>query len=95
MNPNLTQTICGTALLCAALNLNLAYAAEGPNAPAVAPTAPGTNAPAGPRGGGRGPQVPLSDADQAEIAKLADLPPWTPGAGDGSYFVGPMYTPAP
>jgi len=56
--------------------------------------APGTNAPArGRRGGGRG--GPLSEADQTEIAKLAGLPEWTPGAGDGDYCIGPTYAPAP
>ena len=56
-----------------------------------------TNNPAGARrgGGGRGPQAPLSEADQAEVAKVADYPEWTAGAGDGNYSTGPMYAPAP
>ena len=37
----------------------------------------------------------MSDADKAEIATLDSFPAWTPGAGDGNYFVGPMYAPAP
>jgi enterochelin esterase-like enzyme len=37
----------------------------------------------------------MSAADQAEVATLADFPAWTPGAGDGNYFIGPNYTPAP
>jgi enterochelin esterase family protein len=95
MTTNFTKTICATALFCAALNLNLASAADATNAPAVAATPPGTNAPAGARGGGRGPQLPLSDTDKAEIATLDSFPAWPPGAGDGNYFVGPMYAPAP
>ena len=38
---------------------------------------------------------PMSAADQAEVAKLAEFPPWTPGAGDGNYSIGPDYRPAP
>ncbi len=37
----------------------------------------------------------MTAADQAEIAKLAQLPSWTPDAGDGSYCIGPNYAPAP
>lgn len=37
----------------------------------------------------------MTPADQAAIAKLADLPAWTPGAGDGDYVMSPPYTPAP
>jgi enterochelin esterase-like enzyme len=37
----------------------------------------------------------MTAADQAEIAKVAQLPPWTPAAGDGSYSIGPNYSPAP
>ncbi len=60
------------------------------------PAANGTTPPAaGPRRGGRGGGAPLSDADKAEIAKLADYPAWAPGSGDGRFFVGPNYTPAP
>ena len=38
---------------------------------------------------------PMSAADQAEVAKLADFPPWTPGAGDGNYSIGPDYSSCP
>src|SRR5476651_223730 len=89
MTTNFTKTICATALFCAALNLNLASAADATNAPAVAATPPGGGR------GGRGPQLPLSDSDKAEIATLDSFPAWPPGAGDGNYFVGPMYAPAP
>jgi enterochelin esterase-like enzyme len=94
MTTNFTKTICAAALFCAALNLHPASAADATNAPAIATTTSTTNAPGARRGGGnRG--GPLSEADQAEIATLANIPAWTPGVGDGSYFVGPMYTPAP
>src|SRR4029453_11238159 len=47
------------------------------------------------RGGGRGTRPPLTEADIAEIATLERFPPWTPAAGDGNYFIGPEYAPAP
>jgi iron(III)-enterobactin esterase len=63
--------------------------------PAAAPGASPTAAPAAPqRGGGRG-GAPLTPADTEEIAKLDKFPAWTAGAGDGNYFVGPEYAPAP
>jgi enterochelin esterase-like enzyme len=37
----------------------------------------------------------MTDAEKAEVAKLADLPPWKPGAGDGDYRIGPDYPEAP
>jgi iron(III)-enterobactin esterase len=95
MTTNFTKTICATVLFCSALNLNLATAADTTNAPAIATMTPATNAPAGARRGGGNRGGPLSEADQAEIATLANIPAWTPGVGDGSYFVGPMYAPAP
>jgi enterochelin esterase-like enzyme len=65
-----------------------------PAAPVTTPGAPPATAPAGPpRGCCRG--VPLSDADTVEIAKLDQFPAWTPGVGDGNYFIGPDYAPAP
>ncbi|MEY2881696.1 MAG: hypothetical protein RLZZ15_4076, partial [Verrucomicrobiota bacterium] len=42
--------------------------------------------------GGRG--EPLTAADQAAIAKLAELPPWKPGAGVGDFSIAPPYAPA-
>lgn len=68
-----------------------APAAGTPNAgPALAPGAPGAAGRAGGRGG-RGPAVPLTDEEKAEIAKLAELPLWKPGAGNGDYRHGPNY----
>src|SRR5476649_2499666 len=88
---NLLRHVALLALLSGA---SLIFAAA--DTPAPAPTAPAAAAGApAPRRGGRGGGAPLSDADKAEIAKLADLPPWTPGVGDGNYFTGPSYTPAP
>lgn len=54
--------------------------------PATAPAA---------RGRGRGRGAPLTEADSAEIAKLDAFPAWTAAAGDGNYFIGPEYAPAP
>jgi enterochelin esterase-like enzyme len=71
---------------CVAAMLYLLSGANSAFSQVVAPT----NAPAVGRRGG-----PLSNADKAEIAKVADYPAWTPGAGDGNYFIGPMYAPAP
>src|SRR6185436_3176476 len=45
--------------------------------------------------GGRGNAAPMPDAEKAEIAKLSELPPWKPGAGDGDYRIGPDYPAAP
>jgi hypothetical protein len=82
----LQKTTCVAAMICLLSGANSAFSQV------VAPStnAAPTNAPAAGRRGG-----PLSDADKAEIAKVADYPAWTPGAGDGNYFIGPMYAPAP
>lgn len=79
--------ICGAAQLCLALGAISVFSQN--TAPPT--NAASTNAPGGPRRFG----PPLSNADQAEIAKLANLPMWTPGAGDGDYFIGPEYATAP
>jgi len=71
----------------------------GQTTPAAAPPPAGptqTEAAGAARGGGRGaPRAPLTEADAAEIATLDRLPAWKPGAGDGNYFIGPDYAPAP
>lgn len=46
-----------------------------------------------PRRGARRP--PITPEEQAQIAKLAELPAWKPGDGDGDYSIGPDYSPAP
>src|SRR5689334_18083250 len=55
--------------------------------------------PNGPQGGaargGRRGGPPITAAEQAELAPLAELPAWKPGAGDGDYSIGPDYAPAP
>src|SRR5436305_9450641 len=55
--------------------------------------------PNGPQGGaargGRRGGPPITAAEQAELAPLAELPAWKPGAGDGNYSIGPDYAPAP
>jgi enterochelin esterase family protein len=87
------------ALLGVALSLPAADAVPTPppseasqaNAPAPAPGAPGPQAGPG-RGAGRG--GPLTDEDKAAIARLADLPVWKRGAGDGDYSLAPPYEPA-
>jgi enterochelin esterase-like enzyme len=58
-----------------------------------APAGPATGAPGARKGGPPGP--PITAAEQADIATLNDLPVWKAGDGDGSYSIGPMYTPAP
>jgi hypothetical protein len=58
-------------------------AAQTPAAPGTTPTP------------GRGNRPPLTEADAAEIAKVETYPAWTPKAGDGNFFIGPEYAPAP
>jgi enterochelin esterase family protein len=67
-------------------------AATVPSAP-INPGTPGAPEGGGRRGGGRG--GPLTADDQAAVAKLAALPPWTPGVGAGDYSIAPPYAPAP
>jgi enterochelin esterase-like enzyme len=59
------------------------------------PTPPAGVAGGPPQGGGRGNRAPLTEADAAEIAKLETFPAWTRAAGDGNFFIGPDYAPAP
>ncbi len=73
-------------LLCLVAGTTPIFAADAP--------APGATPPAG-KGKGAVRGGPMSAADQAEVAKLAEFPPWTPGAGDGNYSIGPDYRPAP
>ncbi|MGD0412887.1 MAG: alpha/beta hydrolase-fold protein [Verrucomicrobiota bacterium] len=82
---------CGAALLCLLSGADSTFSQDAAQSPNPAPT----NAPAGARRGRGNLGGPLSAADEAEIARLADLPAWTPGAGDGNYFIGPTYAPAP
>jgi enterochelin esterase-like enzyme len=86
---------CGAALLCLLAPVNSILGADTADAPKVAPaaTTTPTNAPAGRRGGNRG--GPMTEAEQAEVAKLASLPAFKPGTGDGDYSIGPTYAPAP
>jgi enterochelin esterase-like enzyme len=63
------------------------------NATAPATAAPATAPGAGGRRGGRG--GPITPESQAAIAKLAELPTWKAGAGNGDYSIAPPYTPAP
>jgi hypothetical protein len=84
------QIIRDAALLCLLSGANLVFSQD----MTTNTNATSTNAPAGARrGGSRG--GPLSEADRAEIAKLAGIPAWTSDAGEGNYFVGPVYAPAP
>jgi enterochelin esterase-like enzyme len=65
------------------------------DAPAAAPAATAPAQP-GPRGGARGGRGgAMTAADQAVIAKLAELPAWKPGADDGDYMMTPPHLPAP
>src|SRR5262249_3083740 len=45
--------------------------------------------------GGQRPGNPATPEDLADIAKLASLPTFVKGAGDGDFSTGPDYTPAP
>jgi enterochelin esterase family protein len=82
---------CCVVVLCLALG-ELSNSAWAQQTPATAPGA--TTRGAGRRGGGmRG--APLTDAEKAEIAKLAELPTWKAGDGDGNYSIGPAYAPCP
>jgi len=82
-------------LLCLTTSV---FAADGPGAAPAPPAAlaPGasTNAPAPGRRGQRN-GVPASDAEQAEMARLIDLPGYATGLPDGDYSAGPPYIPAP
>jgi len=70
-----------------------------PAAPAgvVTPGQPGDQAPApgARRGGGRGRGGPMTAEEQASVAKLAELPAWKPGAGNGDFTAAPPFAPAP
>jgi len=62
---------------------------------AADPSPPGTSPAAGGPRGGRFGGAPLTDTERAAIAKLAELPAWKPGVGDGDYVTSPPYAPAP
>lgn len=66
---------------------------QNPPGPAPAQGSAPPNAPGAQRGGAN--RAPLTPEDAVEIARLDQLPAWTPGAGDGNYFIGPDYAPAP
>jgi len=83
---NFVKLTYGAVLLRLLLDVNPIFSQTIAPAASVSPT----NVPAVGRRGG-----PLSDADKAEIARVADYPAWTPGVGDGNYFIGPTYAPAP
>ncbi len=98
----MTRMTCGAVLLCLLTGANsvvgAAPAAGGGDAPSAPspPMAAGTLTNArgpGQRGASRG--APITPEEQAEVAKLADLPPLVPHAGDGDYSIGPDYAPAP
>jgi enterochelin esterase family protein len=59
--------------------------------------APAERAPAGPGAakGGQRPAAVATPEDLADIAKLANLPAWVKGSGDGDFSTGPDYAPAP
>lgn len=65
--------------------------------PAAAPCAPPPPARRANPPAARAPRevVPATSEDLADVARLADLPSWHAGAGDGDYSIGPEYAPAP
>ena len=83
------------------LTITHALLAADPAPPGTSPTPdrnlePNAPTPAlGGRLGGRFGGAPLTDADRAAIAKLAELPAWKPGVDDGDYVTSPPYAPAP
>ncbi len=77
----------GAVQLWLVLGTNSVFAQDA--APPAA-KADSTKAPDGQKRGGS-----MSEADKAEVAKLADLPQWKPGDGDGDYFIGPEYPAVP
>lgn len=80
---DLTRVLARAAVVLYLLSVTpLVFAADPPPAGA-------------PRGARIGRGGPLTAEDQAAIAKLAALPPWKPGAGDGDYSMAPPYAPAP
>jgi enterochelin esterase-like enzyme len=86
-------TFVGGAAVCCLCLIPDSFGA-GAGRGAASATQPAT-APARGARGGRGGGAPLTAEDQAEIAKLNSFPAWTPGAGDGNYYVGPDYAAAP
>jgi iron(III)-enterobactin esterase len=83
---NIVKMTSGAVQLCLALAANSVLSQNA----APAATAVSTIAPSGQRRG-----APMSEADKAEVATVADLPEWKPGDGDGDYFIGPDYAPIP
>jgi len=100
MSPKTTSGIRLLSVLTVLTAVHALVAAD-PAPPGTPPTsdrslesnAP-TPAPGGQRGGRFG-GAPLTDAERAAIAKLAELPAWKPGVGDGDYVTSPPYAPAP
>ena len=88
-NLPLIRALAALCLLAATYPI---FGADAPAAPAT--TAPKEGAPAPKKKGGP-PGPPITPAEQADIDTLANLPTWKAGDGDGSYSVGPMYSPAP
>ncbi len=80
-------------MFCFFLLANPVFAAD--TAPAAAPTSAVPPSTAAVAGTGRAGGIPATPADVAEMAKLANLPPYTSEAGDGDYSLGPTYANAP
>jgi enterochelin esterase-like enzyme len=87
----IAKMTCGAAMLLVLSAANLVFSQDATPPKPADPNSP-TTAPAR-RGGNRG--GPMTAEDQAEVAKVAEYPEWKPGLGDGNYFTGPNYTPAP
>jgi enterochelin esterase-like enzyme len=81
-NMNVVKMVCGAVQLCLVLGANSVFSQN---------AAPATNAVSTTAPGGQKRANPMSEADKAEVATLADLPEWKPGDGDGDYFIGPNY----
>jgi enterochelin esterase family protein len=99
--PVSVSLVAALAALSGASQLFAAEAAPAqsaaPTADAAAPAAGQAPAalPAGRRGGGGGRGGPMTDEDKAKLAKLAELPIWKPGVGEGDYRLAPDPTKTP
>ncbi len=94
---NLRLTVLAALSCWLTPTTSLIAADSAPAATGATPAAaPSTPRPGAPGGGGRGARGgPMTPEDQATIAKLADLPAWKPGVGEGDYVMSPPYAPAP
>jgi enterochelin esterase-like enzyme len=83
------------AILCLAPFAPLVFGADATPAAANTTAAPAPAASPPPVSAYKADNTPASAAELADLATLLQLPPWTPGAGDGDYLIAPPYAAAP